>query len=304
MITVVGEALLDLVSDDEPRDFAARPGGSPANVAVGLARLDDRVTLATCLGDDLPGRLVGDHLRDSGVTVERLPAATAATSLALASIAEDGSADYSFHLAWDPTAVPELDPDCRCVHTGSLATALEPGAAVVEGALERARRRGVTVSYDPNIRPILLGDREVERRRVERQVSGSDIVKASAEDVDWLYPGEDPHAVARKWVSTGPALVVLTRDSDGACALTASTEAAVTARPVTVRDTVGAGDAFTAGLLDALLRADLLGAVRRERLAGVGSAELAELIGFAALVAAKTCERTGANPPTRAELEA
>jgi fructokinase len=304
VITVVGEALLDLVAEGAAKSFAARPGGSPANVAVGLARLGGAVTLATCLGDDLPGRIVDDHLTASGVAIQKLPSPSSATSLALAAIDEHGGADYSFHLAWDPTAIPDLDPACRCVHTGSLATAIEPGATVVERVLARARERGVTVSYDPNIRPVLLGERETERARVERRVSASDIVKASAEDVAWLYPGEDPHAAARKWAGMGPSLVVLTKDADGAFALTASAEMSVAARPVRVKDTVGAGDAFAAGLLDALLRADLLGEGGSERLAALDESELAAHLDFASLVAAKTCERTGANPPTRAELTA
>lgn len=303
MLTVVGEALLDLVTDGDAQVFNARPGGSPANVAVGLARLGTPVALATQLGDDPPGRLIAEHLTRSGVGIDLLPAGSAQTSLALASVDGQGSADYSFHLAWDITTGPDVPPDCVCVHSGSIAAGLAPGAGVLDELITSLRRRGgVALSYDPNIRPTLLGPRDSERVRVERQVAQADIVKVSTDDIGWLYPGCDPHAVARTWVTSGPALVVLTRGSDGAYAVNQVAEASRPAPAVLVQDTVGAGDAFTAGLLDALLRAGLLGARQRARIATMDRPALTEIIDFAALVAAKTCERKGANPPTRAEL--
>jgi fructokinase len=302
VITVVGEALLDLVADGDATRFDARPGGSPANVAVGLARLGTAVTLATCLADDLPGRLVTEHLTSNGVDLRRLPAATDRTSLALAAIGEDGGADYSFHLTWDPTTMPDLPEDCVCLHSGSLATALEPGAGAVAALTARARRIGTTISYDPNIRSMLLGDNTTEREHVERYVSGADVVKVSEEDLAWLYPTEDPLAVVRKWSTAGPALVVLTRGAGGVTALNAAAEVRVEARTVKVKDTVGAGDAFTSGLLDSLDRAALLGPGTRDSLADLTAEALSPHIAFAAEVAAITCERIGAEPPTRAEL--
>ncbi|MGH3716215.1 MAG: carbohydrate kinase family protein, partial [Micromonosporaceae bacterium] len=301
MITVVGEALLDLVADTGGRSFAAYPGGSPANVAVGLARLGTPTTLATQLADDLAGRLVTAHLRDSGVAVELLPGRSSVTSLALAALDRHGAATYDFRLAWDITRGPDIGPECVCLHTGSIAAALPPGAAVVDRML--AEQRGVTISYDPNVRPSLSGPRESELPRVERQISRSDVVKASAEDLEWLYPGRDLEMVAAQWLSTGPALVVVTLGANGAYAL--SHAGAVTRRPlpIAVVDTVGAGDAFTAGLLDALRRAELLGSPRRRDLAALDGAGLGEVVDFATRVAGITCGRAGAHPPTRAELD-
>lgn len=303
MITVVGEALLDLIAKPGARAFAAHPGGSPANVALGLARLGTPVVLATQLGDDLPGRLVVTHLEASGVVVELLPARSSATSIALASVDHAGAATYDFRIAWDVTKPPLLSPDCVCLHTGSIATALEPGAALVEALAQSQRRHGTaTISLDPNIRPSLLGSAEVERARVERQVAFSDIVKVSAEDLRWLYPGEDPGEVARAWISLGPTLVVVTLGADGAYGLTRHAEALRGAPAVTVADSVGAGDAFTAGLLDALRRTELLGRARQSRLAAITSSELADVLDFAIEVAGMTCGRPGADPPSRAEL--
>lgn len=304
MITVVGEALLDLVAEPGGRSFAAHPGGSPANVAVGLARLGAPVTLATQLADDLAGRLVGEHLRDSGVAVELLPARSPATSLALAALDSGGGATYDFRLAWDITRGPAVDPACVCLHTGSIAAALSPGAAVVDDLMASQRQRGLTISYDPNIRPSLIGARAAERARVERQVRRSDVVKASAEDLEWLYPGRAVEAVAAEWLTTGPALVVATLGAKGAYAATPAGEVARPPLAVTVVDTVGAGDAFTSGLLDELLRAGLLGGARRAALAGLDPDALADVIDFATRVAGITCARPGAHPPTRAELDA
>jgi fructokinase len=305
VITVVGEALLDLVAGADAHSFAAHPGGSPANVAVGLARLGVPVTLATQLGDDLPGRLVADHLRASDVVLQLLPARSSSTSLALAAVDERGVASYDFRLAWDVTQGPAIATDCVCLHTGSLATALAPGADVLEALMAREHRRGaVTISLDPNIRPSLAGSRDAERSRVERQASLADIVKVSSEDLHWLYPDLEPMAVASRWLASGPALVVVTLGAEGAYGRTRAAEVNRPARPVHVVDTVGAGDAFTSGLLDALRRSDRLGGANHGRLAAMDAEALGDAVDFAMEVAAMTCARAGAEPPTRGELEA
>ncbi|WP_063043927.1 carbohydrate kinase family protein [Nocardia pseudovaccinii] len=298
MITVVGEALLDLIAESGAQAFASRPGGSPANVAVALARLGAQVTLATQLGDDLPGRIVGKYLRANDVVVQRLPAQSSATSLALAALDNDGGATYDFRITWDITEPPRILPDCLCLHTGSIATALYPGADIVEDLMRNQRKSGaVTISLDPNIRPSLLGSIEGECARVERQVGLADIVKVSAEDLRWLYPDADPRTVARDWLARGPALVVVTLGADGAYALTRQFAATRVAPQVTVVDTVGAGDAFTAGLLNALGGAGLLGGARREQLAAITRSGLGEVLDFAIAVATATCGSRGADPP-------
>lgn len=307
MITVVGEALVDLVgAADRPRDFTALPGGSPANVAVGLGRLGREVTLATHLGDDTLGGLVRGHLEGSGVDLRPLAGAPAPTSLAVATVDGEGRADYDFRITWDVEAPPTPGPGCLAVHTGSLATALAPGADAVEAFLAAERARGaVTLSLDPNVRPSLLPERREVVARVERQVAMVDVVKVSAEDLGWLYPGARDTDVARRWLASGPALVVVTLGGAGAYGVTAAAgEVRVAAPEVDVVDTVGAGDAFTAGLLDRLGRAGLLGGGNRARLAALGRAGLEQALRAASLVAALTCTRQGAEPPTRAEVDA
>lgn len=304
MITVVGECLVDLI-EDPSGEVIAHPGGSPANVAVALARLGQPTTLLTQLGDDAHGRLLRAHLAGSGV---RLDAASvpdlASTSVARTRVGADGQARYDFSIVW--RSFPELSAvglGSRCLHTGSLATVLGPGADDVL-ALVRDRRAGTMISYDPNCRPSLMGDRTTVRQRVEELVAASDVVKVSLEDLAWLHPGREHGQVGREWLDRGATLVVVTRGDGGAWAVTLRGAVQVDARPVQVVDTVGAGDAFTAGLLAALDQRDLLGVARRPVLRDVGPDTLAAVLAEAAHVAAVTCGRRGADPPTRAELAA
>jgi fructokinase len=304
MFVVIGEALVDLVGQRGSRTLVAHPGGSPANVALGLARLGDPVTLMTRLGKDAFGEMISTHLQSSGVRVDAGRDDGAKTSLAVASLAA-GVATYDFRIEWDIGTLAPLPVETRCLHTGSLATALEPGRADVEDLMAREHQRGrVTISYDPNVRPALLGTPERARPGIEHLVTLSDVVKVSDEDLHWLYPGRPDEEVARDWLARGPVLVIVTRGGQGVYAVTAGLEVRRPATPVDLVDTVGAGDSFTSGLLDGLRRADLIGSERREKLSAVDESSLVSILDDASLVAAITCSRPGANPPTRAEVEA
>lgn len=294
-ITVFGEALVDLVGQGGPL-FRAVPGGGPANVAIGLARLDLDVTLVTGLGEDAFGSLVTSHVTASGVRLENQPSAF--TGMAIVTLRDGGVPAYDFALSWQ-AAVPAVPPGTVALHTGSLTAALAP--AETEKAMAAAAP-AATVSYDPNIRPVPSSDRETEQRRVARQVALSDVVKASDEDLAWLRPGEDPETVARDWLESGPALVIITRGPRGCTAVTRSVLIDVPAPQVTVADTVGAGDAFMSGLLAGLDAAGLLGAGKRAELGELGAWTLKELLTDANAAAAITCTRVGADPPTAAEL--
>lgn len=304
MFVVVGEALIDLVGQRGGRTLAAHPGGSPANVALGLARLGVAVTLKTRLGRDAFGEMISAHLEASGVLVDGGPEGGVSTSLAIATLAA-GIASYDFRIDWDVGPLAPLPIEARCLHTGSLATVLPPGEASVVDLVEREHKRGrVTVSYDPNVRPALLGDAARARPDIERLVALSDVVKVSDEDLRWLYPDRPDEDVAQAWLASGPALVVVTRGGAGVYAVSAGLELHRRAVPIDLVDTVGAGDSFTSGLLDGLHRADLVGGARRDALAAIDEATLGSVVDAAALIAAITCSRPGADPPTRAEVDA
>jgi len=162
----------------------------------------------------------------------------------------------------------------------------------------------VTITFDPNVRPLLMGNRDETLPRIEELVAAADVVKASAEDIEWLHPGVDPEAVAKRWLRQGPALVVVTLGEDGVLAV--GRAAGVIRRPavpVGVVDTVGAGDSFMSALLTGLADAQLLGGAHRERLGAAGVATVVSVLDQAALAAALTCGRPGADPPTRADLD-
>ncbi|RZS87294.1 fructokinase [Motilibacter rhizosphaerae] len=302
MITVVGESLIDVVRRTDG-SASEHLGGSPFNVAVGLARQGAEVALATRVGPDARGQALLDHAKAEGVTLLGEPAGLPRTSTATATLDPEGVASYEFDLEWDLPALP-VPPGTSALHTGSLGLTIEPGASVVLAAMREARRE-VVVSYDPNARPGLTPDVPALVRRVEEAASLSHVVKASEEDFAFLYPDQDFRAAAARWLrGTGTHLVVVTRGGDGAWAATRSVSVDLPAQPTEVVDTVGAGDAFEAGLLDALRRAGLLTIARIGQLDALDEAALLDLVRQAATVGSLTCERAGANPPTRAEVEA
>nr|WP_123920078.1 carbohydrate kinase [Georgenia muralis] len=298
---MIGEALVDIVErpGEEPVEH---PGGSPANVAVGLARLGRDVELVTWFAADDRGATLRAHLELENVRLSAGSSRAARTSTARARLDGSGSASYEFDLDWSPEAPAELGRPVLA-HTGSIAAVLEPGARTVAATLD-ALRGTATISYDPNARPDLMGDAATARQTVERLVAGADVVKVSDEDLAWLAPDEAPEDVARRWLTTGPALVVVTRGGEGAWAVAASGEVTVPAERVDVVDTVGAGDSYMAGILDGLWAAGLLGAHRREALRAIDADTVTRVLRAAATIAAITVSRAGANPPTRAELTA
>jgi fructokinase len=308
-IAVIGEALIDLVPTDRDGVFEAAPGGSPANVAVGLARLDVPARLAARIADDLFGRRLRAHLASNDVDLSFAVRAREPTSLAVVSVSAEGGPEYDFRVTgtadwqWTDAELAAV-PDERVValHTGSLAAYVLPGAEAIQRLVERARSTA-TISYDPNCRPLLMDSPALAGARVSRLLGVADVVKASAEDLAWLLPGRSPAEVAAAWLAEGPAVVAVTLGADGVVAVTRETGAVWRpGRNVDVVDTVGAGDAFVSALLAALYSRDLLGAGRREQLRGIGLDVLTGILDEAVLASAITCTRRGANPPTRAEL--
>lgn len=310
VVAVVGEALVDLVPTDAESSYVAVPGGSPANVAVGLGRLGVRTRMLARLADDPFGRLVRAHLEASGVDLTYSVRAPERTSLAIVSsdgpgggdewdFRVDGTADWQWT---DDELSGVLDGDVVALHAGSLAVTVGPGDAAVRRLLCRAAHVA-TVSYDPNCRPLLMGEPAAVAPKIRECIAVADIVKASADDLAWLEPGRPVEDVAVEWLALGPALVVVTLGADGA--LAASLRSGVVRLPsiaVDVVDTVGAGDSFMSALIAGLLGRGLLGADRRAELRDIDTALLDEVLKGAVRAAAITVGRRGADPPRADEL--
>ena len=300
MIVVAGEALIDLVVDHDG-DTSETPGGSPLNVAVGLARLEVPATLISQVGHDEHGEMVVQHVEASGATMIAVPTSTGRTSVATARLDATGAAQYEFDLDW---SLPRQElPPCHALHVGSLGTLLEPGRDSVRDLVEQACARDLVVTYDANLRDSFVEDRDLTWAAVRDLGARCTLVKLSDEDADLLRPGVDPGEVARTLAEgERTRLVLLTRGSEGATAYAEGVEVGVEPRPVQVVDTVGAGDAFMAGTLAQLSDLDAFASP------GPGIPldrdSLERLIAGAVEIAAITCERRGANPPRRQELPA
>jgi fructokinase len=270
---------------------------------MGLARLGHDVDFAGWLGRDERGNRIVDHLTDHGVHVVPESFGDDPTSTAVATLDDDGAASYEFDLHW---ALPEiaLPEGTGHVHTGSIATVLLPGAASVTAALEAVRSVG-TVSYDPNIRPSIMGDLDPVRARVEELVALSDVVKASEEDLELLYAGQSPEQVMATWVSLGAGVAVVTLGADGVVYRVAASPDVARAGTLADRvvDTVGAGDSFMAGLVSGLVVAGLLGDPgARDRLRSATLEEVQPAIQRGLATSAVTVGRAGAYAPALDEL--
>ncbi|OFI38405.1 ribokinase [Arthrobacter sp. SW1] len=288
-VVVVGEALIDIVN--APEGQTEYPGGSPANVAYGLGRLDVNVGLLTAIGNDERGGAIAAHLESAGVVLLPGSQSLAKTATATAEIAADGSAEYTFDIEWAlPPAVLPYAP--RILHTGSIAAFLEPGAAVVRNLLEQAQG-GCMVTFDPNIRTDLLGSHGEALGIFEDLVPLADVVKLSDDDAGWLYPDASLEDAAERILGLGAELAVVTRGGSGSLMATKGGKITVPAVPSVVADTIGAGDSYMSALIMGLL---LRGSE------GLAPTVLERIGQTASMAASITVGRPGANPPTHREL--
>ncbi|MET1153409.1 PfkB family carbohydrate kinase [Arthrobacter sp.] len=290
-VMVVGEALIDVVTTS--RDTVEHPGGSPANVAYGLGRLGVTTGLLTAIAPDARGIAIENHLRRAGVVLLPGSKSLTRTASATATLQPDGSAKYDFDISWDlaPT-VPAYFP--KILHTGSIAAFLSPGAGAVKALLEQAHRHCM-ITYDPNIRPALLGSHHEAKATFEELVPLTDIVKLSDEDALWLYPRKSPDETAAHILGLGAGLAVITNGAEGSQFTTPAASISIPAVKSTVADTIGAGDSYMSALI--------LGFLTRGT-EGFAPAVLEQLGQTAAAAAAITVQRPGANPPTLEELNA
>lgn len=304
-ITVIGEAVADAVTTSPPDgtglQLHVRPGGSPANTAVGLARLGDDVRFAGRLSSGILGRLLHDHLLAAGVDLRTSVTAPGEAALAIAAVDEQAKASYDFYLSsavdwgWRDKEL-HIDADSVAIHTGSLALVMSPSDTAI--ATEVRKHRGhATVSIDPNARPGAIPAADY-RARFSDWLGLADIVKVSDDDLDYIFPGADHPQLCRQWHESGVGLVVVTRGSRGATAyLPGHADIQLAAPTVTVVDTIGAGDAFSAGLLHELGAQQQLGG----RCTQLAAPQVYSAMQTAATLAARACQVAGADPSSPAD---
>ena len=302
-ILAIGEALIDVViTYEQPECPTEIPGGSPANVALTLGRLDRPVALATWIGLDERGRLIDFHMYDSGVHVTGASRGASHTSTALARLDESGAASYTFDLEWAPTAPIEVPETAQIIEAGSISAIIEPGASAVLDALARGREHAL-IFFDPNARPSIMGEPAAALASLECFIALADVVKVSDEDIDWLTGGASIDEVVERWLGMGVSLVVVTRGKYGSeVAMASGLRFTKTPSDVEVVDTVGAGDSFMGGMIDAMWGMGLRGADAREALRTLPEEQIRAIIDRASAVSDVTVSRKGANPPWAHEL--
>jgi len=299
-ILVGAEALFDLVHETAGT-LRAHAGGAGLNTARTLGRLEADVHYLGCLSDDGFGNQLRAALVEDGVKLDTTVDTPLPTTLALVELDEGGSASYHFYT--EGTSAPSLEPDValsmlpdnvEMLHVGTLALVMEPTAIALQAVVEAVSATAL-VMVDPNCRPTFIPDQGTYRRSMAATLQYAHVVKVSTDDLEYLEPGRSPIDGARALLDDGPAVALVTRGGDGATIVTASAEVHVPAPAARVVDTIGAGDAFGGAFLTwwSLKGTDLadLDAVR-------------EATRFACVVAARTTERPGAQPPRLAEVQA
>lgn len=312
MIVVIGEALIDLIESRETKgQFQAVVGGANCNVALALARRGNSHQFLARISTDRFGGLIKERLSANNVKTDHIITTEEPTTLAVISVNAQGSPTYNFYTngtadwGWTkeelPTQQQLKDLNVKAIQFGCLTMAMEPGNLVIEDWAKQAK--DITISHDINIRAALGFDRNKERERVERVNSFSHIIKASDEDIEWLYnlePDADLTEVIGNWINNTNKIVLLTRGSQGTRIYTKDSTVDVPARKITVKDTVGAGDTFIAHLLGQLDDNNYLG----NNLETLDLETLKTYVHTAGIAASITCERAGCEPPTLEQVKA
>ncbi len=306
MILCCGEALIDMLPRQTGQGeaaFAPYTGGAVFNSAIAIARLGVPCGFFTGLSNDLFGRMLREKLEESHVDLSLAQFSSRPTTLAFVTLA-DGQAEYDFYdegtagRMIEPSDLPAIGADVSAMLFGGISLVSEPCGSAYEALMARETENRVLM-LDPNIRPAFITDASSHRARIERMVANADIVKISADDLEWFGETGSTDEILTRWLERGPSLVILTDGGKGATAYTKSQKQFVPATPVEVVDTVGAGDTFNGALLAALETAGLL---TKDKIAALDEAQISKAIAFAARAAAITVSRAGANPPWKNEL--
>jgi len=307
-VLVIGEALVDVVHgiNGEIKNI---PGGSPANTAVALARLGTKTYMKARTSSDQFGTEIRNYLTNQNVNLDYSLVVDSPSSVIDAVIQKDGSAKYEANLngaadyGWTFAELnQEIDRDIQIIQLGSLTSYVEPGATNVEKWFAQLRQSDkYLLTFDPNIRHPLDGQNEKDvRNRAKRLASLSHVVKASDEDLNWIFSNDNPKDSAINIIKSGASLVFVTLGKKGAFGVNKELEIIeVPAKEIEVIDTIGAGDTFAAALITQLLENSWINENELEKLK---TTDLTAILTNCALAATITCSRQGANPPHRLEV--
>ncbi|MFM2067075.1 MAG: hypothetical protein RLZZ584_1984 [Pseudomonadota bacterium] len=309
VILVCGESLLDVFGNGRTAAGLALDavvGGSPLNVAAGVARLGLGSVFFGGISGDFLGARIEQAIVAEGIDTSALVRCDAPTTLSLVGVDVNGQPSYRFYGTGGadrqlrPEHIARVPAGLAALHFGSYACVVEPIASTIRTLVEQRRGESV-ISYDPNVRANVEPDLDAWRAQIAWMASRAHLLKLSDEDLERLYPGADMDALAAGWLAAGVQLVMLTRGGQGASAWIRAGRIDVGAPTVQVQDTVGAGDTFQAASLVALSE---LGRLSPAGMAALTLDEVRRLAGFAAAAAAITCTRRGPDLPRRAELAA
>ncbi|MCB1502438.1 MAG: carbohydrate kinase [Bauldia sp.] len=306
MIVCVGEALIDFLprkTTDGSDSYQPFVGGSVLNVAVAIGRLGAPAGFFCGLSEDFFGAMIREALIASKVDFALCPITARPTTLAFVKLT-NGNAEYAFFdegsalRMMEEADLPPMPAAVTAMHFGSIGLTAEPVGSAYE-TMMRDESADRLVSFDPNVRPSLVKNREGYIARIERMVAMADVIKLSREDLEWLAPERDFETVAAEWLKRGASLVILTQGADGARAIAKRGSVFVRSVAVTVADTIGAGDTFSAAVL---ARLHAKGRLDKRAVRSLSEDDLTDLLSYAAKAASITSSRPGADPPWSHEM--
>lgn len=306
MIVSCGEALIDFV----PRgggEMAYTPctGGSPYNLAIAVSRLGEKAGFLGKISDDFFGNFLFNRLLAEGVDTRFTCRSDLLSTLAFVGIEQGKEPRYTFYANNSADRnLSEIDVpgsfshEVECLEFGSISLLLEPGAQTIKNLIRRELGQRA-ISYDPNIRSMMVSDVNAFRKEVEEMATLATIVKVSSADLEWLYPGRGVEDSARYWLRAGAGIVVVTLGKEGGFILTPGFRVKSGEYPVEVIDTVGAGDSFHGALLVRLSQLRRLSAQCANFLTRM---EALDSLEFAIKASSLNCARRGADPPTMRDM--
>lgn len=305
MVISLGESLIDFVST-ESLSFDGFPGGSPYNTAIAISRLNTECHFLGRISNDLFGQQLIDYLEKNSVATDLIIKTDDKTTLSFVRKQDDGQAHYAFFANdtadrnWTDEELKSISipDDARIMHFGSISISQEPCGSRLTSFLNNMAGK-ILLSFDPNIRPSLVEDRDLYMHRFKTLCGISEVVKLSDEDLEWLYPGLDTSEALEEILKLGPSVLALTEGSKGAVLLTEKHKVRIPIQKQKVCDTIGAGDTFHGAFLDYLYKK---GWLSRESLKNLTKRELEDLGSYANKAAGLNCMKPGADPPSEIEM--